>query len=315
MDCNIDYYISLLILLLIVNVKQSKCNKSLRQRRLEKRQITNTRNIIEEKADYNKHPKLQLQSNEDAECYPSLSLATSLSSSSTPVLIKDHHINFYSFDDIFGSNIGFSNIFNSNSEFRKELRIAARNDFFVKDETISNEMNDLLKDPRSSMSSSWGKDDNEYPLLTKVFQKYKFSSLFTGKLFISELTKLCPDTPYRFNSWMDIVGVKNKVINHSWHQDSGLHQKTCMIGFPLENNYEGLGVFSHAVKLSHRLPDPPITTNQPRLLSSLCNVSFDEKFIIRPIYRKGKEIMVYDDRDVFHSAPDYAHRDSIWRIM
>ena len=249
------YYI---LIFLIFNVKQSSsCEnsqvKSLRQRRLEKRQVTNARNVIGQSEGDKKYTLLQLQPNEDAFCYSSLSLATSLLSSSSssssslplppslsPVLITDEHIKFYSFDDIFGSNVCFSELFNSNSDFRKDLRIAARNDFFVKDETITNEMNNLLKDPRSSMSSSWGKDTIEYPSLTNVFQKYKFSSI-TGKVFISELTKLCPDTPNRFNSWMDIIGVKNKAVNHSWHQDSGLFQKTVMVGFPPQNNYEGLG--------------------------------------------------------------------------
>jgi len=314
------------IILLLIYIKQSLCSdnpvKTMRERRLEKRLANARNNFIETKEDYTNHPLLKLKPNEEAICFPSLSLASSLSSSlssssSSSSPIKDDHIRFYSFDDIFGKNYKFSDFFNSNNEFRKDLRLAARNDFYVKDETISNEANNLLKDPRSSMSSKWGSsNNNEYQFLTNTFQKYNFPTIFTGKMFINELTKLCPETPYRFNSWMDIVGVKNKAISHSWHQDSGLYQKTVMIGLPPKNNYEGIGVFSHAVKLSHRLPDPPINQqNQPRLWSSLCDISFNEEYIIRPIYKKGKEIMVYDDRDIFHSAPDYAYRDSIWRIM
>ena len=300
--------------------------KTLRQRRLEKR-LTNARNIVTPLVDDIKnHPLLQLSSNENSLVYPISSLSSLSSSLSSPLSSSlssplssspiKHHITFYSFNDLFGEQMDFSGLFNSNSAFRADIRQAARNDFFVQDDAISNEANNLLKDPRSSMSSKWDSNTNDYNSLTKVFQKYNFPSYFTGKVFMSELTKLCPETPNRFNSWMDIIGVKKKAINHSFHQDSGLEQTTVMIGFPPENDYEGLGVFSHAVKLSHRLPIPPIELqNQPRLWSSISNDLFDEQYIVRPMYKEGKEIMTYDDRDIFHSAPDFAYRDSIWRIM
>ena len=310
----IDFALVILILLVRDGNSNDINTKTLRQRRLEKR-LTNARNIVAPSTDdFRNHPLLQLSTNEDAIAYP-ITSSSSSSSSSSLSSIKDH-IKFYSFNDLFGEQLDFSGLFNSNSEFRADIRKAARDDFFVKDDMISNETNNLLKDPRSSMSSKWDSKCNEYHSLTKVFQKYNFPQHFTGKVFMLELTNLCPDTPHRFNSWMDIIGVKKKAINHSFHQDSGLEQTTVMIGFPPENDYEGLGVFSHAVKLSHRLPSPPIELqNQPRLWSSISHDLFDEKYIIRPIYKKGKEIMVYDDRDIFHSAPDFAYRDSIWRIM
>ena len=57
------------------------------------------------------------------------------------------------------------------------------------------------------------------------------------------------------------------------HQDSGLPQKTVMVGFPPENNYTGIGVFSHAIKLSHRMPAPfGMNVNEPRLLGTSAHV-------------------------------------------
>jgi len=100
------------------------------------------------------------------------------------------------------------------------------------------------------------------------------------------------------------------MMTHSWHQDNSLDQITVMVGFPSEDNYIGTGVFSHAVKLSHQLP--PHNVSEPRLWSQK---TFPEKYIIRPIYRKGREIMFYNDRDVFHSAPDRTNRESVWRFM
>eukprot|EP00959_Pyramimonas_sp_CCMP1952_P459766 9478776-Pyramimonas_sp.AAC.2 len=40
-----------------------------------------------------------------------------------------------------------------------------------------------------------------------------------------------------------------------------------------------------------------------------------EECIMRPVYRKGKEIMVYRDCDHLHSAPDMANRKAVWRFM
>ena len=59
-----------------------------------------------------------------------------------------------------------------------------------------------------------------------------------------------------------------------------------MIGFPPSNNYNGIGVFSHALKLSHRMP-PPDKLNEPRLWGVS---TVTEEFIVRPIYRRGKEV-------------------------
>jgi hypothetical protein len=84
------------------------------------------------------------------------------------------------------------------------------------------------------------------------------------------------------------------------------------------DNYDGIGVFSHAVLLSHRLSPPPLTQNEPRLWTDVFSEEQEPMpdFIVRPRYIPGlQEIMVYDDIDIFHSAPDFAHRVSVWRLM
>lgn len=40
-----------------------------------------------------------------------------------------------------------------------------------------------------------------------------------------------------------------------------------------------------------------------------------EEVIIRPWYRKGAEIMIYNDATHIHSAPDSFHREAVWRFM
>lgn len=79
----------------------------------------------------------------------------------------------------------------------------------------------------------------------------------------------------------------------------------------MENNYQGLGVFTHAFKLT-RSTTPP-TIPQPRLWNPAIPVP--EESIIRPLYKRGREVMTYRDHQIFHSAPDFAYRMSTWRFM
>jgi hypothetical protein len=158
--------------------------------------------------------------------------------------------------------------------------------------------------------ASWRKIIS-FPTLSEVFEKYSVSHV-TAPEFISKLVALCGTGENIFGSWIDIVGVGGKRIPHSWHQDSGLDQITVMVGFPPEDRYVGAGVFSHVAPLRHRLPEPEAGRCQPRLWEG---PDIGEDSILRPSYRRGKEVMVYNDRDCFHSAPDITFRESIWRFM
>lgn len=221
-------------------------------------------------------------------------------------------VQFVGFDDIL-PGLGFSRLFNSNAGFRRELRAAARTDFG----TTAATPRALLHDPRSSLSGRWLGTSCDYESLSGVLQRYlPPEKQLSGPAFIAALTGLCPDSPHRFGSWMDIVGVQGRPVPHSFHQDSGLAQTTVMVGFPPCDDYEGLGVFSHAVKLSHRLPPPtPEERGRPRLWDAARQGEVPAECVVRPMYREGREIMIYDDRDVFHSAPDFCSRESVWRIM
>lgn len=125
---------------------------------------------------------------------------------------------------------------------------------------------------------------------------------------------LCGDEPS--THFIDIVGVKDRKLNHSWHQDTGKstprNARTVMWGFPAVDGYKGTGVFSHVVKLDreHVAPKghPP---QQPIVFRGAVN----ENYIVRPLYQRGRELLIYRDVDVIHSAPDVTYRSSVMRFM
>jgi hypothetical protein len=51
-----------------------------------------------------------------------------------------------------------------------------------------------------------------------------------------------------------------------------------MVGFPPTDRYIGIGVFSHAMKLSHRM-SPPKIPNEPRLLGHNVEVNKRKLFM------------------------------------
>ena len=124
-------------------------------------------------------------------------------------------------------------------------------------------------------------------------------------------------------SWLDIVSPKGgrRRAAHAWHQDSGLEQWTAMLGFPPGDGYEGPGVFSHAVRLSHAMPPPetpgPVVIEGPPPDPNTGEVrgAFPEAHVERPVFRRGAEVMLYKDCDHVHSAPDEFNREGIWRFM
>jgi hypothetical protein len=246
--------------------------------------------------------------NEDASVVDVLALGL-LETSPLLIPVTQPHIRFLGWDTLFpGSNMGA--VFHGNSHFRRDLRRAARQDFVRPLQLKESVKQAMVNDDASSLQSSW-RVENDFDCMSQVFIQYGLDTI-TGQSFVRALSDLCGDTPYVFGSWIDIVGIRGKRLNHSWHQDSGLDQNTVMVGFPSADHFEGTGVFSHAFKLSHQLPPP--TESGPRLWDeTIFPVREDE--IVRPHFSRGKEVMVYNDRDVFHSAPDIAFRDSIWRFM
>ncbi|KAL7513809.1 hypothetical protein ACHAXN_011137 [Cyclotella atomus] len=236
-------------------------------------------------------------------------------------LIPDgSHLISMSLDELF-PNLQFSDKFDSDSVFRTSLRNAMREDIF--DSTpaysgMSEKARKMLLLPDSSLQGSWKcKEDAEPRMqkLTNVIKSHLGETAPTGDEFMNKIGSLCGSKPS--THWIDIVGIVERRIPHSWHQDTGRSPNgdtyTVLLGFPKEDNYKGVGVFSHAVKLKYeRVAPDDHPSNEPVVYPGL---TIDEKYIVRPQFAKGKEILLFRDTDVIHSSPDVAFRASVMRFI
>ena len=138
----------------------------------------------------------------------------------------------------------------------------------------------------------------------------------SGEAFIRSLGELCGAMPH--GSLIDIIPLDRRVA-HSWHQDSGLPRDTVLLGFPPRDGYEGGGVFSHCVQLSHPLRpsagDEHGAVVEYERLSDPPPDRIDDAFVLRPLYSKGREVWVSNDAHHLHSTPDRQLREAVWRFM
>jgi hypothetical protein len=238
-------------------------------------------------------------------------------------LIPDgSHMISMSLDELF-PNLQFSDKFDSDVVFRAALRNAMREDIF--DSTpaysgMSEKARKMLLLPDSSLQGSWkckedGSEPSRMQKLTHVLKSNLGDSAPTGDEFMNKIGSLCGSKPT--THWIDIIGIVERRIPHSWHQDTGRSPNgdtyTVLLGFPKEDNYVGVGVFSHAVKLKYeRIAPHDHPSNEPVVYPGL---TIDEKYIVRPQYAKGKEILLFRDTDIIHSSPDVAFRSSVMRFM
>ena len=230
------------------------------------------------------------------------------------------HLIFKSLDELF-PNLQFSDKFCSDGEFRNSLRNAMREDIFNSTPAYANlseKAKKMLLLPDSSLQGSWkcGEgDDLRMKKLTEVLKSNLGDAAPTGDEFLNTIGSLCGSKPSLH--WIDIVGIVERCIPHSWHQDTGRSPNgdtyTVMLGFPKEDNYDGVGVYSHAVKLKYEkiaCDDHP--DNEPVVYPGL---AIDEKYIVRPRFAEGREICLFRDIDCIHSSPDVAFRASVMRFM
>ena len=193
---------------------------------------------------------------------------------------------------------------------------------------MSGKVRTMLLLPDSSLQGSWnckqftqdadgeGEETSvRMKKLTSVLKEHLGDKAPTGDAFMETIGNLCGSKPT--THWIDIVGITDRKISHSWHQDTGRSHggdtMTVLLGFPKEDNYDGVGVFSHAVKLKYeRVASDEHPNNEPVLYSGL---EVEEKYIVQPRFAQGSEIIMFRDIDTLHSAPNVSYRASVMRFM
>ena len=181
-----------------------------------------------------------------------------------------------------------------------------REDLFVPDDTMSEKANAAIRSLSSSLMVNWKTSPTNYAALTGLFVEYGVENL-SGESFIKTLGGLCGEASR--GSLIDITSTGRRQERHSWHQDNGLEtQFTCMLGFPPESNWEGVGVFSHSAKLSHPLRQDGKEGEVIEWEDFNVGDELPVEVIGRPEYRAGHEVMVYGDATHIHSAPDATNR-------
>ena len=212
---------------------------------------------------------------------------------------------------------GLADAWHSNGALRTDLRRALRSDLFSPPAQWSAAQKKAATDLGSACMVAWGpaaRGEAACDAFTAAFVAHGVD--LDGASFIRKLGGLCGETAQ--GSLIDIIPLRRRVA-HSWHQDSGLpSRRTVLLGFPASDGYEGGGVFSHQVKLSHALrptageahgavveyerfepPPPPVP----------------EECVWRPLYSRGREVFVSDDTTHLHSTPDVQLREALWRFM
>jgi len=248
--------------------------------------------------------------------------------------IERPHFEFRSLDDLF-PNLDFSRKFARSKEFRAGLRSGMREDIF--DTTplyqhMSEKARKMLLLPDTSLQSSWRcsgggwtrPDDIDgsnssgglrMKRLTVALRSNLGPDSPTGDEFMDTIGSLCGPEPQ--THWIDIVGVLDRRIPHSWHGDTGSSyrdSKTVLLAFPPEDDYDGVGVYDHLIKLKRERRAPEgLAPNEPVLFGRMEDVG--DEYIVRPRFSMGRELMMYRDVDVLQSCPDIAYRSSLMKFV
>ena len=226
------------------------------------------------------------------------------------------HERFTSLDALFPRS-GLGEAFDTDAVLRRAIRVATRTDLFATNPRWSDAANAAVRGLHSTLVMDWRLAERGMPQLDAAFAAAGVA--LRGADFILGLGALCgggADAPA--GSLTDIVHNGRSAVAHSWHQDSGLFSNTVMVAFADRDCYAGAGVFSHAVRLSHALRVPGqagAVIEWERSFAEGEAPPVAEELVVRPGSGRGKEVMVYCDAALLHSAPDKILRDAVWRFM
>lgn len=210
---------------------------------------------------------------------------------------------------------GFAHAFHASALFRTKVRSAARDDLFEPPAGASAAGVAAVRALTSTLVPDWrrGLQEGSTPALDNVLAAAGVK--LSGAGLLRGLTApLSGGAPA--GSLTDIVDTGRAAVRHSWHADCGLARNTLLLGFPLDGE-DGPGVFSHVVALSHPLArtdgSAPGSVLEWERVAAQTEIPWEA--VLRPAFGIGKEVLVMDDSQHLHSAPDTIHREALWRFM
>jgi len=228
---------------------------------------------------------------------------------------------YYGLDQLFPDVPQLGAAFNGNAGFRRHVREVMRCDLFRPVPKLTAEVNSELRElfidltkPHVKAPLTEAEEDGQrkmrpLPQLTEVFAAHSLP--LAGEAFVQRLLAL--GGLAESGQFSDLVGKPHE--GHRWHQDHGDDRYTVMLGFPPEDNFQGVGVFSHVVRLSHPLRRPETSQGWVAGTPIVVRIPEPKECLLRPLYRPGQEVLVYRDSACLHSTPDAVHREALWRFM
>eukprot|EP00793_Prasinoderma_coloniale_P006191 PRCOL_00004666-RA len=259
--------------------------------------------------------------NESVEVFSPAAYARARDDADVPQdVIDSGHVRYHSLDELF-PRAGLGDAWDTRA-LREDLA-AQRERQGTSAEPLSPAAEAAMRALSSSLMLRWDAAAEEYEHLGAALARHGIAGVSGGD-FMHTLGAMCGGE-VTSGTLIDIssIALARKKAPHSWHQDSGLRQRTVLLGFPIEDAYDGAGVFTHVVKLSNELSPNPGRSRGAIVEWERFDADGNgsspppiaEQHVLRPRYRRGQEVVSYVDAYTLHSAPDHIHREALWRFM
>jgi len=239
-----------------------------------------------------------------------------------PAAVTQHEL--VSLEDLFGAD--FAECFHASPEFRSSLIGSAP------------DVGSLF-----SRGTPWATpeldDEGCRGRLGGMLSWYLGAAAPTADEFVDAFTALCG-----FDScWGRFKSFERKPPPGAleWHQDWACAElayayeksRTVMFAFPARgsraSDHEGTGIFSELVRLTHEFSTESLKGTSDYLglsteemdMKAAAALGVSEEYVVRPVFRRGQEILVYKDAEHLHRSPRSTSdpggraRQAIWRFQ
>lgn len=248
------------------------------------------------------------------------------------------HFSYASLEDVFGT--AFANEFHTSPAFRSDLCYIAPgikalfavhgfespswkclNDEDVSEAYFSEDWDSIVTQNRD--------------VIQQILQGHLGENAPSPEQFVKAFADLCGE---KRRGSFTALGAEPPSDALEWHQDWGPPDEesfTVMLGFPPADkiNYEGVGILTELVRLSHRFNMEefrqgvfPLShtgtdyTAEQALQADrkgLEALGISDAYRVQPVFKRGQEFVIYRDAEHLHRGPtsDVLQREACWRFQ